>query len=200
VDLLALVQPARDAVRGTWLRQQDGLHSSGSESCYLQIPWVPPEEYDVVVRGQRLSGNDCMVLGLVGGGRSFALTIENQPPRFIAGLELVDCRRVLDPLSPAAHEGPLLTNNKPFEMTVAVRKDRVTARVDGQTIVDWPADYRRCRTHWEFPDRHRLGLATWRSAYHFTAIEVRPPGRAVAEALEPPPSHGSKQAGAVKQQ
>ena len=100
-------------------------------------------------------------------------------------------RRVLT--APPAHEGPLLTNNKPFEMTVAVRKDRVTARVDGQTIVDWPADYRRCRTRWEFPDRHRLGLATWRSAYHFTAIEVRPPDSIPPAPAERPPATGRKQ-------
>jgi serine/threonine protein kinase len=182
VDLLTLVQPARDGVRGTWLRQENGLLSSESESCYLQIPWTPPEEYDVVVRGRRLSGNDCMVIGLVGGGRFFAFTVDNEPTRGFAGLELVDNRRVLNADNPTAREGTLLTNNKSFEITVAVRKDRVVARVDGQTIVDWPADYRRCRTFWEFPDRHQLGLGTWRSAYHFTALEIRPPGHVGVEA------------------
>ena len=85
---------------------------------------------------------------------------------------------------PTARAGSLVTNNRPFEITVAVCKDHVTAQVDGQTIVDWRADYRRCRPpgDWEFPDRHHLGLGTHKSEYLLTVFEIRPPGRAGVEA------------------
>jgi hypothetical protein len=56
------------------------------------------------------------------------------------------------------------------------RRPAHAARGDGQTIVDWPADYRRCRTYRESPDRHRLGLTTHLGVYQFTAVEIRPPG------------------------
>ena len=45
IDLLAMIDPARDAVKGTWTMENGRLVSDDGESSRLEIPYVPSEEY-----------------------------------------------------------------------------------------------------------------------------------------------------------
>ncbi len=48
IDLLALVDPTRDAIDGQWVRRGSDLAASGV--AHLELPYQPPEEYDLTVQ------------------------------------------------------------------------------------------------------------------------------------------------------
>jgi hypothetical protein len=70
VNLLALADPARDAAAGSWSRRDGGLVSDAATYARLDLPWAPPEEYDVRVDFTRQSGTGDVNVMLVRGAPS----------------------------------------------------------------------------------------------------------------------------------
>lgn len=46
LDLLALVDPAKDAVSGSWKTNEEGLVGGPGDLTRIELPYEPPEEYD----------------------------------------------------------------------------------------------------------------------------------------------------------
>ncbi len=74
VDLLKHVDPRRDAVKGTWTRQQAGGLVAGGRGAILELPYCPPAEYDFLVEftpGPEQEGNkidETLVFPVAGEG------------------------------------------------------------------------------------------------------------------------------------
>lgn len=90
VDLLALLDPERDQLVGDCGFDDTTLVTGGGqEGCTLQIPYAPPEEYDLAVAVRRLwrGGGPALNLGLVVGGARCSLFIDAGPtPPCVTGL------------------------------------------------------------------------------------------------------------------
>jgi hypothetical protein len=57
-QLLKLVDPAKDAAAGVWRAEKEGLVSAASSRARVEIPWRPPEEYDLKVTFVRRQGSE----------------------------------------------------------------------------------------------------------------------------------------------
>jgi serine/threonine protein kinase len=57
-QLLKLVDPAKDAAAGAWRAESGILVSAASPRARIEIPWRPPEEYDLKVTFVRRQGSE----------------------------------------------------------------------------------------------------------------------------------------------
>jgi hypothetical protein len=126
IDLLALVDPARDAVQGAWTLENGRLVSDAGNASRLEIPYVPPEEYTFTVEFVRRSGNDAVnqivpregtvFVWQMGGGDNTVFGISK---------------------TTAVRRERCLENGKVYASTVEVRKDRLTIWLNNEKLVDW---------------------------------------------------------------
>jgi hypothetical protein len=137
IDLLALLDPPRDTVRGAWrLNVGDTgrqLESDASPQALISIPYAPPQEYDLRVRFTRLRGDNCLAQ---------IFTHENQAALIlfgwrntISGLQLVNGANADQ--NPTGVRGSL-ANGEPHTSLLRVRTDRVEVYLDDQLLTHLP--------------------------------------------------------------
>jgi hypothetical protein len=133
VDLLDLIQVSKDAVAGEWGFQERSLITGNAKWGRLQVPCVPPEEYDLRLTATRKRGSDSLNVGLVVDGRQTMLAIDGDGgakswlflhPQDIAINETI-------------YDGKLLRYNKPMPVVCSVRKTGIQVTVGDKTIIDW---------------------------------------------------------------
>jgi serine/threonine protein kinase len=71
-QLLKLVDPAKDAAAGSWRIDKGILVSESSPRALLEIPWRPPEEYDLKVTFVPRQGADKVAILLPWNGTTLA--------------------------------------------------------------------------------------------------------------------------------
>jgi predicted esterase len=177
IDLLEKVDPAKDAIAGTWALEGKTLISPSTEFARLQVPIAVPEEYDLEVVAQRSDAGkpDTLVIGLVGGGAQFMVGLDGNTGTK-SGLDAIDGKRFVE--NETTRDGALLSADKPSTILVAVRKDRVTVSVDGKAVLEWKADYSRVsvRSAWAIRDGKTLFLGSTKCGYRFTKWVLQPVG------------------------
>jgi len=196
VDLLKLIDPAKDGVQGLWTFQGGTLVSPTSrpdlawpQKC--QVPYIPPEEYDLNLIVERTTDNaHCFVLGLIWAGRQITCMFDagNDPTSgFTAD------NKSLDP-KPSKNRnlvrtGQILFRGKRTEIGVTVRKSGVTVALDGKRLVfaSFDEDHARLSVDdaWRISNGSVLYLATHTPAlFHTSKMELKPisgPGKALPE-------------------
>lgn len=182
VDLLALADPARDAVFGTWQRIDGALSSdasgaweAGQGAARLALPYRPPEEYDFRIAFTRRSGQHCVsqifftrnqsFAWIMGGWGNTVFAFENL--RGMHGNEVANTTRV--------QRASCLITGQRHEAVLQVRRDGATALFDGQVISRTPANYRDLTSPPVYHLTGRpgtLGIASWQSPTLFHVVEV----------------------------
>jgi hypothetical protein len=133
IDLLVLIDPARDTVKGTW-RAIDGaagrrLESDASAMARIAIPYAPPEEYDFRVRFTRQSGDNCLAQ---------IFTHHNQASLILFGWKNTICG--FQTIKGANADQNVTgvrrsnTNGESHTSVLRVRVDRVEAYLDGELL------------------------------------------------------------------
>jgi hypothetical protein len=175
IDVLKLVDTERDTVRGHWWFDGDSLMCDHATPAVLQLPCIPPAEYDVTMVAQRLDRADHLFLGTPAGGRQFGITVDGGGGGNMAAVEAVDGQNY-DGNNETRATVSLVPTEHPVTLRYAIRKSGVTLSCDGETIIDWPADYRRCSLNeiWTTPSRRHLSLATWRTSVRISKLQVVP--------------------------
>ena len=174
VDLLKLIDVKRDAVDGAWSFDGGVLVTSTVSFGRLQVPYAPPAEYDVRMVAERKGPVNSIVLGLVAGGKQFAVVIDAFPRDTTSGVDRVDDKAFPD--NETGFKGVLLTEGKPSTLVVSVRKGSLAVTVDGRKIVDWKADYKRVSLYpnWKVPRPDALFLGAWTTPYRIHSLELFP--------------------------
>jgi serine/threonine protein kinase len=142
IDLLPMISPAHDAVRGTWLWQGHELRCGQLGWTRLQIPYRPPPQYDLRVSFSRLTGGQAIVLILTAGGRSFTWEMGGFDDA-LCGFERVQGLDFASLTNPTiCIDGRhWLSNRRRHTCVVRVRKNGVAAFLDGQSITQWTTDF-----------------------------------------------------------
>jgi hypothetical protein len=181
VDLLRLIDPARDAVRGRWKIDQGRLASDDTEFALLELPYDPPEEYDLRATFSRQKGRCSTALLLTLAGRAFAWTMSDVGNAWFA-ISTIGGRAVRD--NPTSRREALV-DGMTYTVLVEVRRTRVTAFVNGTMKAEWsPAmGDLACEADWKLRRPGRLGLGSCESLTTFESVEVVP--------APPTPSKGS---------
>jgi predicted Ser/Thr protein kinase len=179
--LLPLADPAKDGVSGDWSRQGPyALAVKASAAARLQLPYEPPQEYDFIMDFTVTKGSADVVQILSVGGRNFmwkmgAAGYGSEPahPDWF-GFEMVDGQyfrtnktKTITPWK--------LENGVRHSATLAVRKDGVTATVDGKEVIQFKTDFKNVSGHSAFKlkDERSLGLGAWGCDVSFHRAEVR---------------------------
>jgi hypothetical protein len=174
IDLLRLIDPARDGVLGAWAIKEGRLTTTGRPFDRIQIPYLPPDEYDVIVDAERLGGSNSLNLGLARGDVQVVVILDALiNGDFISGLDLIDRKPFYD--NETVKKGALFETGKRSRVVCSVRASKITVTVDGKAVIDWPADYRRLSLYkdWKVPRSDTLFIGTWTGKVAFHGLELR---------------------------
>jgi hypothetical protein len=173
VDLLARIDIDRDRVVGAWTRNDRGLRSPADKGARLQLPCLPPEEYDLRLSVTRLDHTDCLALGLVVDGTRAQVVLDGDGGRG-SWIEVKDGAHGISANGITYFAGPVFANDRPAEVAVFVRKGRFEVRVDGYQILVWhgPPSRLFIGENWDTPDARRPFVGAWDSVFTISRIEI----------------------------
>ena len=144
VDLLAWIDPAEHSVppKSRWTLKGKTLVSAGNlddqRFTRLQIPCVPPAEYDLTVAVECRTPGGPFAIGLVAGGRQFVVALD--AASVAAGLFGGKDSHALAARSPndrLAWKGAPFVEGKPSTIVCSVRRTALRVTVNGQVAIDW---------------------------------------------------------------
>jgi hypothetical protein len=186
VNILANVDPARDAVSGKWTHQDGALCSDASSTARIGIPYQPPEEYDLRVVFTRTSGKECVIQVFTAFGRQFAWLLGGWD-NTLFGFEMLGDQRA-NANATTVQRSPALENGRKYTTVVRIRRKRLQAYLDGQLLTDLQTDYGGMSLpgFWTLGADHALGLGSHGAAVRFHAVELLDVTRA------PPPAEEKK--------
>lgn len=143
VDLLRSVHLDRDTVWGEWSLEGGAIRCAAGRRAYrVQFPYEVPEEYDLSVQVERLSGVESFHVGLSNGSHNWSLMLDTTINKAGAtGLHLLDGRMGSE--NETTRIGRFLQQGLPTDIDVRVRRDQVVATLAGQPLIDWKGDIRR---------------------------------------------------------
>ncbi|HVR84383.1 MAG TPA: protein kinase, partial [Planctomycetota bacterium] len=173
VDLLALIDPSRDNVSGTWIRQEEHLVSDRQPRSRIEIPYHPPDEYDLRVVFTRTAGTGPVSVLLARSGRNFQWTMGTGLGGLVFAFETV--RGALAGINPTtSRESQGLGTGASHTTIVQVRRDSIRAFFDGRLLSQWKtggADLGLLLPH-RLRDPRLLGLLTQASSVSFERVDL----------------------------
>jgi hypothetical protein len=129
IDLLKLVDPKKDAFVGNWDRDGDKIKVIKGSYSRLEIPYEPPEEYDLKVVFQ--GGNFTEAVALLSkGGKGFGVGLK---PGQGHGA-------IYNSAGNVKLDGLALAPNTPHTLFVQVRSSSLKLQLDGKDIQEWKFD------------------------------------------------------------
>jgi hypothetical protein len=174
IQLLKLVDPAKDQVVGSWVKGDGLLSPAGVVHALIQIPYSPPEEYDLKLEVERKAGTGSIDIGLAVGQSQFLVVIEGWGDN-TCGVDRIDGKD--SNANETTIRGAFLAAGKPNSIVCSVRKDSLLVTIEGKEIIRWKADYARVSLGPSYVPRNRnvLFLGTMAS-YAVTSIRLVPVG------------------------
>ena len=173
IDLLALVDPKRDSSSGTWKLEKGALISPvGAPTAFQQIPYAPPEEYDLRIEAARREGQADFYVGVVGGGKQMLLHIDGGDGRS-GGLQWIEDKD-WDNNETTYRNDRVFVDEKSRILLISVRRDNVTVTGDGRTLINWKADYKRVKPVSAVANTTALYIGDWESSFQITQIQLIP--------------------------
>jgi hypothetical protein len=173
IDLLKLIDTTKDTVSGSWKLQNGKLNSENAGLARIELPYSPPEEYDFRIVFTRTQGNNDVnqMLYSPTGKTSFALHMGGWDNMFM-GFSKV--KGASGNANPTTTKTPLENNHK-YEAIIKVRKDGITATLDGVQKCQYKTNYNDIS---EYPDLKLknpqcLGLGSYMSAVTFESVQVK---------------------------
>jgi len=169
INLLAMVQPAKDVVSGTWKAEGRALTSDAGVLARVMLPYQVPEEYDLHVEFTRQSGGSTVCLILCHAGREFVLETGwgggQTGFAYVKGLHIDQ--------NETGTKFPII-NGRRHSFIVQVRKAGLRVIADRRQIIAWKTDYRTLTPHsgWALPDRRCVGFGSYLSPTTFHLAEL----------------------------
>lgn len=171
IDLTKLIDPARDAVAGTWSRTSEGVKCDESPFARLEFPTAPPDEYDltVVFSSEKIKGGVTIIL--VQHGHQFFFRLGTNK-NTLAGIADVDGKNVPDNVTRSEFS---IDANKRYRVQLQVRNSGIRVNVDYKTVVDYKTNGNdlSLRKEWKLRDSRLLGIGTHNTPVTFHKVELR---------------------------
>ncbi|MDB5321138.1 MAG: hypothetical protein JWN40_2769 [Phycisphaerales bacterium] len=142
VNLIALVEVANDTVAGNWEMRDGGrivAKNLKTPNARLQLPYVPPAEYDFRIVFTRTGGDDTVAQICAAAGTQFTWWNGGWGNTVMA-FGLID-GKLGDANATTNRSAGWLTNGQRYVSIVKVRKNRVEAYLDGRQLGSWKTNY-----------------------------------------------------------
>jgi RNA polymerase sigma factor (sigma-70 family) len=187
VNLMARVNLSADNLNGDWSQTEQTLQSGMKAYSLVQLPYIPPDEYDyhatftvLQTRGEvvMLCARKGADFGWQMGARENRTTIFDISPRY-------------DRNNPSRRDTEaVFTAGVPYDVTVQVRNNGMAAYIDQKLIGKLETNYRGLGAfeYWQLQNRAALGVGTWGTPTRFDSlevIEVSGPGKWLREEGQP---------------
>lgn len=174
LNLLRFIDVKQEPV-GEWALDGGALLSPADNFARILIPYSPPEEFDLTAVVERNQGGDAIVFGLIRGNTQYAVWIEGYSSLGgRSGIEHVD--NVLFDKNPASVQGSILASGKASTVVISVRKQSITATVDGKGFVSFQGNFARVSgvgaTIWKVANWKGMYLGTCGSRYRITKLQL----------------------------
>jgi hypothetical protein len=183
VDLLALTDPARDAVSGVWAKLDATVTSDPAALAQIEFPYVPPAEYDLRILFVRSFGDGDLAIICHGGDSQFIWRMGGRRGS-AAGFGLVD-RKAFNRNASSRQTQEWLITGQQQELIIQVRHESVSATLDETPVSTLVTNFENLSLSRQF-QLHRtdtLGVSvdhddlTIESAQ---VLEISGPGRALS--------------------
>lgn len=173
IDLLAIIDPARDAFGGTWDRDGRAVLCKGDiDFNKLSVPFEVPNEYELKVKVARTETgsrqNEVLYLGLPAEQSKLLVMID-------AGGSTANGVQIDDAINFSKGGGPMIPPKVTREIGFVVRKNGLKITNDGKTVVDWKGNSDRFQVlpNCVVPGR-RISLGSWNQGFRFEKLELTP--------------------------
>ena len=172
IDLLTVTEPAKDAAKGRWHKDEVGLHSGGSSGAILYFPVKATGSYEIEVFFNRTHGETHPDLLLPSGEHGGLLVIGGWGGDKTG---LHEIKRRSGEKNETTYIQPIMKGRR-YRARVRVVPDGKNATIkvwlDGKEIISW-----RGKQEWFHhkairPDR-RLGLAANQARIEFHSVKLR---------------------------
>jgi len=189
VNVLPLVDPEKDAVKGTWKREGHAVVLKKAERYdRFVLPVIPKGSYRLHVEFVRVSGDGTVTVILPVGSTQVALLLSHMHGK-VSGLEFI---RGLSPQkgNETAVHTVQIQNGRPYALDVAVdltdRTASIAAKLDGEVLLSWrgPTADLSLWPYWNLPAKEcpALGACDGTVAYRAARLKMLS-----GEARVPPP-------------
>lgn len=175
INLLPLIDPAKDAVASKFVFDKDGAlatDSADAQFAGVEVPYRPAEEYDYRIRftPTECPGGCFQFLVKAGTGFSYDLGAWGNK---IVGFQNVDGNNSNVNRTTVQRES-WLRNGREYVSTIQVRKDTVKAFLDGVLVTQWQASDGPLSTHVfvKLRDSSVFGVGNWTGRATFHSVEV----------------------------
>ncbi len=169
VDLLRLIDPPKDAVEGDW--SFSGRVLVTPPGGKLQIPYIPPAEYDITIVAEK-KDIALFYVGLISAGTPFSVFLDCKGSTAtcigLFGQGLADEPSTL-------FAGEAFSRTAPSTVVCSVRRTAVTVTVDRKKLVEYKGDSRKLLLdpNWTVPDTKALAIGS-NSPYNVSKIVLTP--------------------------
>ena len=133
IDLFSLVNLQEDKIKGDWSLSKDGLTCTPATFSRLQVPYSPPEEYDLTLIVERTGKDIALILGVMLAGDARCQIIVDWDG--ISGVDRIDGKNAKS--NETTHSGPVLRQGHPTTLLVSVRRDGLSLTAEGKLIFSW---------------------------------------------------------------
>ena len=174
IDLLPLIDVGRDAVSGSWRREEAGILSP-ERGGWLMVPHDVPPAYLLDVEVRRLSKADSLGIGLPING-SLTEAVFDGWWGGICGLHLLDNREANDEANETRRAGSVIREGETNSIQCLVDKYGVTVRCNDCEVYDFSGDSRRLSFGGGIGNARsdRLYLGGAGAEYQFSKLKLTP--------------------------
>lgn len=178
VDLLALVEPGRDAVNNSkWKKTGTTLVAQPTGYGRIAVNYRPPEEYDYNVKFVRKQGAQDIVFVLPSGDKACSYHLCSGDGTTAAFYSAAGAN---------GSTKKVIENDRLYNMAIKVRKDGsgyiAKAHLDGELLSEWKYTQKDLGMHsfWSMPNESCIGLGANNGTVEFKSaqlIEISGKGR-----------------------
>ena len=180
VNLLARIDPKRDAVAGTWTLRQDRLCSEKKiDYVRLQIRYPLPREYDfrivfTVEDGYGTQGGGQVAQLLARDSRAFTWIMGARVGEYMAFEKIAGAKADAIANPTRTRRKPVLSKSVQHTSVVEVRDGEVRAQLDGELVAKWKTDYSDLESidSWKLRGPPQLGVGSYNTAIAIEKLEL----------------------------
>ena len=171
-DQLPKIDPSQHAAAGQWAKSNGQLRTAAAAASRLVIPAKVPREYDFRVQFTRHSGQHSIAL-IFSAGKGRATYEIDAWGQNLAGIQNISRRTMQQHQIRAG--GQRLVNGRKYTAEVRVRRNSVTALLDGNVLATYQGDGSDLSIHeiWRMTPDTMVGVGAYNAATTFHAIELR---------------------------
>ena len=155
IDLLDFVDVEQDKLDGRWGFDGKSLVTPPTAWGRLQLPCIPPDEYDLTLKATRIAGENSFNVGLVTAGKQCLLVLNGRDGK-TNGLEIIDQKNFTTNETTFYREA--LPLGKPVRIKASVRRGGILITLDDKPVIDWRGDPTRLSLYDQWQVTHSMVL------------------------------------------